>query len=271
MEAKLSMWSSYYIDLNPYEMVLELEKNGYEYSELSDEHGLTLLNENDDEVLTGKRFKEYAEKHHVHFMQGHLWLGIRLCSGDETIETLKRWINLFEAIGIKNMVLHCDSFDDDPSHRKEIDDKNIEVLKKLVPFLKGRDIVICLENLFPLFSSADELLYIVNNLSSPNFGICLDTGHLNLSDVNTSQKDFILKANDKLKALHIADNEGQYDQHLMPFGRGNVNFKEVIDCLKKINYQGLFNYEIPGERNCPLEVRAMKLKYIKETYNYLMK
>ena len=57
----------------------------------------------------------------------------------------------------------------------------------------------------------------------------------------------------------------------MPFGRGNVNFKEVIDCLKKINYQGLFNYEIPGERNCPLEVRAMKLKYIKETYNYLMK
>ena len=57
MEAKLSMWSSYYIDLNPYEMVLELEKNGYEYSELSDEHGLTLLNENDDEVLTGKRFK----------------------------------------------------------------------------------------------------------------------------------------------------------------------------------------------------------------------
>ena len=59
MEAKLSMWSSYYIDLNPYEMVLELEKNGYEYSELSDEHGLTLLNENDDEVLTGKRFKDF--------------------------------------------------------------------------------------------------------------------------------------------------------------------------------------------------------------------
>ena len=34
---KLSMWSSYYIELSPEDAVLELEKYGYKYSELSDE------------------------------------------------------------------------------------------------------------------------------------------------------------------------------------------------------------------------------------------
>lgn len=43
MQEKFSIWSSYWIDLSPEEAVLEMEKCGIEYSELSDEHGLTLL------------------------------------------------------------------------------------------------------------------------------------------------------------------------------------------------------------------------------------
>ncbi len=43
--------------------------------------------------------------------------------------------------------------------------------------------------------------------------------------------EFILKAGEKLKALHIGDNEGFSDQHLMPFTRGNVDFGEVVNGL----------------------------------------
>lgn len=266
---KLSMWSSYYIDLNPYEMVKELEKIGCKYSELSDEHGLTLLEESDDVVSNGKKFKEYASLHNVSFLQGHLWLKIKLCSGEDTIEKLKKWITLFENIGIVTMVLHCDAMlEDNQLSYKEKLDKNIETLKKLKPFLEGKNIVICLENLYYITKNVDELLYIVNELDSPNFGICLDTGHLNLTTKN--QKEFILKAGKHLKALHIADNEGQSDQHLMPFGRGTVNFDEVFSTLKKINYSGLINYEIPGERDCLLEIRKMKFEYIKNTFDFII-
>lgn len=268
MEAKLSMWSSYYIDLNPYDMVLELERIGCEYSELSDEHGLTLLNESEDIVATGKKFKEFADKHNVHFLQGHLWLDIKLCAKDNTIEKLKQWIVLFESIGITRMVLHCDDMSGGNLSYQDVLNENIQTLMKIKPFLENRNVIICLENLVAVTKNVDELLYIVNKLDSPNFGICLDTGHLNLTCKN--QREFILKANDKLKALHIADNEGYNDQHLMPFGRGNVNFNEVIESLKEINYEGLLNYEIPGERDCSLEIRKLKFEYIKKTFNLLI-
>lgn len=42
---KLSIWSSYYVDLSPEEMVCEFEKHGMQYSELSDEHAAELLKE----------------------------------------------------------------------------------------------------------------------------------------------------------------------------------------------------------------------------------
>ena len=82
--------------------------------------------------------------------------------------------------------------------------------------------------------------------------------------------EFILAAADKLRALHIADNEGERDQHLMPFTKGKVDFGTVVDALREINYVGLFNLEIPGETKIPLELRNEKIKYIKACYSYLM-
>ena len=101
------------------------------------------------------------------------------------------------------------------------------------------------------------------------FGVCLDTGHLNLHEDRDPYR-FIISAGNRLHALHIADNEGASDQHLMPFGRGSVDFSAVVKGLREIGYEGLFNYEIPGERNAPLAIRGYKLQYIKQCYDHLM-
>ena len=85
----------------------------------------------------------------------------------------------------------------------------------------------------------------MDQLDEACFGICLDTGHLNLKDKD--QRNFILKAGKRLKALHIADNQGETDQHMMPYGRGNIDFDEVIRALREVDYEGLFNLEIPCE------------------------
>ena len=74
-----------------------------------------------------------------------------------------------------------------------------------------------------------------------------------------------------LRAIHIADNRGEWDEHLMPYAGGTVDFIDVVKALNEIGYQGLFNQEIPGERKrAPLELRLIKLHYIRETYEYLM-
>ncbi len=273
---KLSIWSSYYIDFKVEDAIERLIKNGIHCTELSDEHGFELLRRDEDVIKTGKAFAEFIKECGFEISQGHLWLKIKLCSGTDAVKGLCKWIDMYEAIGIKNMVLHCDNLVGESIAREEKIKRNIEKLKQIGEYIKEKDITICLENLRPhgpedadlVDRSADDLLYIIEQVGSDKFGICLDTGHLNMTDRNP--REFILKAGKKLKALHIADNEGKADQHMMPYCRGNVNFAEVVKALREIGYNGLFNLEIPGEREIPVELRDEKIKFIKACYNYMM-
>ena len=262
------------MELSPEEAIDRLYQNGITCSELSDEHGLQLLTRNEDIFKTAKEFKAFLAERNFEVSQGHLWLKVKICEDD--VETLFRWIDLYEAIGIRNMVLHCDNLVETNLSVAEKTEKNVEKLSLLARYVKGRALTICLENLRPhgredlvlIDSSIEQLLSIIERVDSPNFGVCLDTGHLNLTHKN--QREFILTAGEKLKALHIADNQGVIDQHLMPFNKGNVNFVEVVQALREVNYQGLFNLEIPGERGVPIVLRDAKIPYIKACYEYLM-
>lgn len=98
---KLSVWSSYYIDLSPEAAILELKKHGIDYVELSDEHAAMLLGRGNPKEV-GKAFGEYAKSIGMNIEQGHLWLKVKICSDDNAIRILGDWFELFEAIGIKN-------------------------------------------------------------------------------------------------------------------------------------------------------------------------
>jgi sugar phosphate isomerase/epimerase len=275
---KLSIWSSYYIDLKIEDAIDRFIQNGIYCSELSDEHGLELLNRSNDIAETAKAFSAFLKERNFEISQGHLFLNVKICSDAFALTTLYRWIDFYEMIGIKNMVLHCDNMLGTTLNRQERVERNIEKLKELAAHIKDKDITVCLENLPPHFSeddelvdrTADDLLYIIERVGSDRFGICLDTGHLNLTDKN--QREFILKAGSRLKALHIADNVGRplFDQHMMPFASGKIDFCKVVAALREVNYEGLFNLEIPGERLIPLALRDAKIAYIKTCYDYLM-
>mgnify|MGYP002512621582 CR=1 FL=1 len=182
---------------------------------------------------------------------------------------LMQWLKLYETIGIRNAVLHCDSMHERTDLTEdEIYAHNVAVLRQIQELSAGMKIRICLENLGKICRNADPLCAILDQLDPDRFGICLDTGHLNLNDKD--QAGFIRKAGKRLRALHIADNEGERDQHMMPFGRGTVDFEKVVAALREIDYHGLFNLEIPGERLAPMPVRGYKLEYIRKCYEYLM-
>lgn len=268
METQLSVWSSYYVEMSPEDAVRELKKHGICASELSDEHGAELLKRGDPKTV-GEEFRKFLETENFTMTQGHLWLSIKICSDEQAVPILLNWLDLYEAIGIRNAVLHVDPIAKETELTvEERLDRNVEKLKLIEAHIAPMKIRVCLENLRSLAGNVDELLYMLAHLDSSHFGICLDTGHLNLTDPD--QEQFILKAGDHLTALHIADNEGKTDQHMMPFGRGNVDFEKVVKALKQIDYHGLFNLEIPGERLAPLEVKGYKLEYIRKCFEYLM-
>lgn len=270
MNPKLSIWSSYYLGLSPEEMVDEFIKNGIYCSELSDEHAAALFDRGNDIEKTAYEFAGHINDRNFEMSQGHLWLSCKMCTDPAALIILSKWIDMYEIIGVKNMVLHCDSMLTSNYSDEEKVERNIEKLKVLAERIENKDITICLENLCSITKSADELNYIIDEVGSGRFGICLDTGHLNVSNVQ-SQREFILKAGKRLRALHIANNDGTWDQHIMPFGRGNVDFAEVVAALREVDYKGLFNYEIPGENKVPMEMKAAKIKFIQAGYDYLMK
>lgn len=267
MDAKLSIWSTYYYELSPEDAVKEFKKHGIFCSELSSEHGGQLISRGEPEQV-GKEFREFLKEEEFTMTQGHLSLGLQLCKEGHADELLK-WLRLYDAIGIENAVLHLTGFGDEDISDEERYARNVEKLRYLEENMKGMKIRICLENLIQFARSAEELVAVVDQLDPDRFGICLDTGHLNLNDGD--QTRFIHTAGGRLYALHIADNEGGYDQHLMPFGKGHVDFSAVVKALREIDYHGMFNYEIPGENRIPFEMLGYKLDFIKKGYDYLMR
>lgn len=59
-------------------------------------------------------------------------------------------------------------------------------------------------------------------------------------------------------ALHLNDNDGKGDQHLMPFD-GNINWDTVMKKITDIQYKGATT----------LEIMNMGYEYIKEPREYL--
>ena len=264
------VWTQYFRSASPEQMVELFASRQWFHLELSSEHGEELLGRGDPEK-TGKEFAAYALERGVHFPQGHLWLTVDICAENqaEVIDDLKRWLDLYLATGVKAGVLHPGG---NQMRRQQqspaaVLDTQTQALGQLCTHLQGTDFTLCLENV-PGTPEVEQLLSIIKAVDSPRLGICLDTGHLNMA--GGDQGHFLRQAGDRLKAMHLADNEGKTDQHMMPFGRGNVDWSAVIGGLKALRYEGLLNLEIPGESKAPLPVLLAKLDYLQVLMRYLV-
>ena len=268
-----SMWSQYLRGSSPEECVKIFAEKGWFYLEFSSEHGEIFLSRGKgSEEKTGNIFSEYAKDHGVSFPQGHLWLGadIAAVKQEEAIDNVKRWLDLYCGIGVTACVLHCggEEMANLEISDSQIQDARVEALRILCEHIEGTDAVICMENLSKFTTNAAELKSLINAVGSDRLAICLDTGHLNMCGL--SQSEFIEQAGGLLKALHIADNEGKSDQHLMPYGRGTIAWDDFIAAIAKSSYNGVLNFEVPGEtHNIPQELLLAKLDYFKEVASYM--
>ena len=85
----------------------------------------------------------------------------------------------------------------------------------------------------------------------PAVGVCLDTGHRHLNgDVDAA----IRALGAQLITLHIHDNHGQRDEHIMPLA-GTINWAAVVAALRAIDYPGVFMYEVGSTAN-PQDIPA---------------
>lgn len=269
-----SVWTSYFVELSPEEVIDTYIEAGFTASEFSDEHGFVMLARAKERGISpkaaGAELKAYADRKGFSFPQGHLFHDVDLCA-DGVEEVLTEWLDLFIGLGVRSAVLHAGG-------GKELTfearfDRWIQVLTVLTDHLKGTDMSIALENLKDT-TDVEMLNKIIDTVGDEHLGICLDTGHLHLTTdkglTTQSQGEFIRRAGKRLIALHIADNDTSSDMHILPFCRGTIDWRDFMTALREVGYDRLFNYEIPGENRASLFNRRAKLPYIRAVTEELL-
>ena len=79
-------------------------------------------------------------------------------------------------------------------------------------------------------------LKILEKVKMENVGLLLDTFHMNIEEPSIVES--IIAAKDRLFHFHVADSNRWY------VGAGHNNFKEIMETLIKVNYQGFVSAEI---------------------------
>lgn len=200
-----------------------------------------------------------AQKYGVRFCQAHSPFPpyVKNFSGftDYCIGINKKLIKFCDILEIKNLIIHGISLavDDETQTVDSIRELNNHLYESLIPTVKDTNVMICLENLFTSYRDnrmqaicsdpheANEYIDRFNVMAGKEcFGFCYDTGHNNLLGGN--QREFICTIGKRLKALHIHDNNGDFDAHLAPYA-GNVIWKSFIDGLKQVDYHGDLSFE----------------------------
>ncbi|MES2239113.1 MAG: sugar phosphate isomerase/epimerase family protein [Bacteroidota bacterium] len=81
-----------------------------------------------------------------------------------------------------------------------------------------------------VFTSAAEVLELIENTNCDNLGLHLDTFHMNIEESNF--RNPIIQAGNRLKYIHITESDRGMT------GEGNVHWDDFFSALAQINYQG---------------------------------
>ena len=121
---------------------------------------------------------------------------------------------------IPSAVIHITGFSDPP----EITYIGLDRIKRLVDFAEKKSVNLAFENL----NFLQHIDYVFKNIKSSRLGFCYDSGHENAFHPDT---DCLEKYGDKLFALHLDDNFGNADTHLLPYD-GTINWDRLKNRLK---------------------------------------
>ena len=196
--------------------------------------------------------KKIADKNSIYFNQAHApFPSVRYGDEEYNRDAFKRIIRSMEIaaiLGAGIIIVHPFTCPSDVDQKSE----NIAFYNKLLPYCKEYNIKVALENMWGyderrdyivanVCSTGVELAEYVDALDSEWFVACLDIGHSGLIGEEAADAIKIL-GKDRLKALHVHDNDYKSDCHTIPF-LGQINWDSVTQALSSIGYDGDFTFE----------------------------
>ena len=154
------------------------------------------------------------------------------------LRELERCAKIFCALGARVMNIHpC--YYSPPAMRKSLIELNIEALKPIVEMAARYELTVVLENFKAPFDRAAVFKTLLQEV--PGLRVHLDFGHANIGRDN--HETFCRQLGSFIKHVHFSDNRSSDDHH-MPLGVGNINWKNAVNSLKSIGYDGTITLEV---------------------------
>lgn len=163
-------------------------------------------------------------------------------------------------------------------------------LDKLAPIARECGITICIENLYNNVAgnlvegpccnarkAVERIDRMNEKYKTEVLGFCFDTGHANLVGLNF--ECFLTTLGDRLKVLHIHDNDGVRDLHQVPFtftkvreNTASTDWQSFIAGLKNIKFNKVLNFETsPVLKSFPESMKGDALEFIAKIGRYFAK
>jgi sugar phosphate isomerase/epimerase len=114
-------------------------------------------------------------------------------------------------------------------------DIGINRIERIFSTAKDCGVTVALENV----RVCPHLRYVLDNYTDSHIKYCFDAGHANIwcKDV-----DWLALYGDRLAAIHLHDNGGVEDDHIIPMS-GTVNWNRVLTDISSSSYNGSLTVE----------------------------
>ena len=152
---------------------------------------------------------------------------VREASITEVVETVK----MAAGLGAEMVTFHPGHLSPvahlDPGRIRAL---TVDAVKRIARAGKDGGVPLAMENMpktrMTAFHGPADLLQCVEGT---DVGLCLDVGHAN----TTGDLDDYLAASDRVRNIHIHDNNGDWDDHLV-LGAGNLPLARIVSALKPV-------------------------------------
>lgn len=151
--------------------------------------------------------------------------------GDERLSFLCEQVSDCAKYGIGTIVMHVTTGDGPPP----VSDIGTERLGRLIEHAAHCHVRVAFENV----RTAAHVCHILDRFHSPYAGFCYDSGHELLW---TPEVDWLSKYGSRVFAIHLHDNCGDRDAHMIPFD-GDINWERKAKQLAASAYTGAMTIE----------------------------
>ena len=164
------------------------------------------------------------------------------------VELIQNRVDFAHILGASEIVLHLYvphiTLREEPE-KKEIFYGNVyKSLDELMPYCLEKGVRICVDDLYDITEECmlEAWERLLGKYPPEFLGICYDTGHANMLWRDRAPQ-VVDKYKDRMYAVHLHDNFGATDAHLIPW-EAQIDWEQVIKVIGKSAYEGPLILEV---------------------------